>query len=355
QNQFAQDISISGSNSLSAYASGAVTDFYDGHYSNGPNVDTLTLRAAAQAGARPAVSDPSGYFNAREFIYAGYAQYQTQVGPWGLLAGVRVESTDAAYGSYVFVDDNNPAFQVNPKRYTNAFPTVQLRYQVTPQFLIRATYSTGIARPGFNQVTGAVTVDTLNGVITTGNPNLRPTTGNMFDVDAEYYLPGGGIIQIGAFDKEFTDYIVTRQTLAPDARIPDFTLVKLQTFSNVNDAWARGVQAAYHQQFSMLPGWLKGFGIESNVPLVDSHIEEYDAATSSTGRAEFGLLPGTAKTTANAAGFYEAHGAELRLSMQYVGRQLFTLGGSKAEDTIEDERSTLDFAASYRFTPMWQV
>ncbi len=143
--------------------------------------------------------------------------------------------------------------------------------------------------------------------------------------------------------------------MAPDARIPDFTLVKLQTFSNVNDAWARGIQASYHQQFQMLPGWLKGFGVDANVTLVDSHIEEYDALTSSTGKAEFGLLPGTAKTTANAAGFYEAHGLELRLSMQYVGRQLFTLGGSKAEDTIEDERTTLDFAANYRITPMWQV
>ena len=355
QDQFTQDISIAGSNALTPYASGAVTDFYDGHYTNGPNVNTLALRAAAEAGASPPVSDPSGYFNAREFIYAGYLQYQTQIGPWGLLAGVRIESTDAAYGSYVFVDDADPAFKVNPKSYTNAFPTVQLRYQVMPDLLIRATYSTGIARPGFNQVTGAVTVDTLNGVISTGNPNLRPTTGNMFDLDAEYYLPGGGIIQIGAFDKEFENYIVTRQSMAPDARIPDFTLVKLQTFSNVNDAWARGIQASYHQQFQMLPGWLKGFGVDANVTLVDSHIEEYDALTSSTGKAEFGLLPGTAKTTANAAGFYEAHGLELRLSMQYVGRQLFTLGGSKAEDTIEDERTTLDFAANYRITPMWQV
>ncbi len=356
QNQFTQDISIAGSNSLTPYASGAVTDFYDGHYTNGPNVDTLALRAAAEAGASPAVSDPSGYFNAREFIYAGYAQYQTTVGPWGLLAGVRVESTDAAYGSYVLDGDGNPlGFVTNPKHYTNAFPTVQLRYQISPQFLIRATYSTGIARPGFNQVTGAVTIDTLNDAITTGNPNLRPTTGNMFDLDAEYYLPGGGILQIGAFDKEFTDYIVTRQTKAPDARIPDAVLVTFQTFSNVNDAWARGIQASYHQQFAMLPGWLKGFGVDANVTLVDSSIEEYDAATSSTGHAEFGLLPGTAKTTANAAGFYEAHGLEVRLSMQYVGRQLFTLGGSKDSDTIEDDRTTLDLAASYRFSPMWQV
>ena len=105
----------------------------------------------------------------------------------------------------------------------------------------------------------------------------------------------------------------------------------------------------------MLPSYFKGFGVDANVTVVDSRIEEYDAATSSTGQAEFGLLPGTAKTTANAALFYEAHGADLRLSAQYVGRQLFTLGGSKANDTIEDERTTLDFASAYHVNRTWTV
>jgi hypothetical protein len=34
---------------------------------------------------------------------------------------------------------------------------------------------------------------------------LQPTTGSNFDLDFEYYLPGGGIVQFGAFDKEFSN------------------------------------------------------------------------------------------------------------------------------------------------------
>ena len=41
--------------------------------------------------------DPGGYFNADENIYAGYAMYTGESGPWGVLAGVRVESTNAKY------------------------------------------------------------------------------------------------------------------------------------------------------------------------------------------------------------------------------------------------------------------
>jgi TonB-dependent receptor len=348
QNQYDESLNV-GALNLASDSSAAITDYYGGRYSNGPQVNLLGLRTLAQKVQGPDVFDPSGYFNAREDIYAQYAQYQTTIGKWGLLAGVRVETTDASYGNYVFDADGNPlGFSQNAKKYTNAFPTVQVRYDFSPNWLLRATYSTGIGRPGFNQVAGAVTVDVDNGVIATGNPNLKPTTGNSFDLSMEYYLPNGGIAQVGAFDKEFTNYVVTRVRFGTDPRIPGNPAVKFQTYENIASAYARGLQANYHQQFTWLPDPLKGLGIESNVTLVDSRIEEYDAATSSTGQAEYGLLPGTSKVTANVAGFYEAHGVMARLSAQYVSRELFSFGGSKASDSIQDDRVTLDLASSYR-------
>ena len=95
--------------------------------------------------------------------------------------------------------------------YTNLFPTVQVRYDFTPDFLVRATYSTGISRPGFNQAAATTTWNgsIVGAQITTGNPNLKPTTGDNYDVDFEYYLHNGGIISVGLFDKEFQNYIVT--------------------------------------------------------------------------------------------------------------------------------------------------
>jgi TonB-dependent receptor len=354
QNVFAESDKL-GALSLANASTAAITDFYDNGYSNGPQVNIGEIRSLALPldGPIAPAFDPTQYFKAREDIYAGYAQYTATVGKVGVLAGVRVEATDAHYGNYVF-DGNGDmlGFAVAPHHYVNVFPTVQFRYDFTSKLVLRATYSTGIGRPGFNQIAGAITVDQSNGIITQGNPNLKPTTGNNFDVFLEYYLPMGGIMQFGAFDKEFSNYIVERQSEeATDPRIPGYgSPIKLQSFANVSSAYARGIQGAYHQQFQWLPDPFNGLGIEGNITLVDSRFQEYDAATSSTGHAEYGLLPGTSRMTANFAGFYEAHGVEARLSGEFVSKELFSLGGSKASDTIQDNRLTLDFASAYAVT-----
>ena len=342
--------------SLSAASTPAVTDFY-GLYTNGPNVGTGQVRAAYAAGTITGGLDQSGVFTAEENIYAGYAQYQTTIGKWGVLAGVRVENTDARYGAY---SDDNPTATLAPvsqsKNYTNLFPTVQLRYQFAPNFLARATVSTGIGRPGFNQNTASTSSnhDDTDPQISQGNPNLKPTTGTNYDLSLEYYLPRAGILQIGLFDKEFDNYIVTQfQRRLYTGTDPTFTglTVGYTTYANRSDAYARGIEAAYHQQFVWLPGLWRGLGVEANATVVQSHILEYDALTSGSGHDESGLLPGTSRFTWNLAGFYELKGLQARLSGEYVSKELFSLGGSKATDTIQDDRLTMDFTASYRFTP----
>ncbi len=355
---FSQSIAV-GPLNLSAASNPAITDFYDGHYSNGPNVDIAKIRALA--GPSSGGFDPTAYFAARERIYAGYAQYKTRIGKWGLLAGVRVETTDALYSAYS--DDNATAtlaLVARPERYTNVFPTVQVRYDFTPVMLVRATYSTGIGRPGFLQ-NSAITSsnhDPSDPQITTGNPGLKPVTANNFDVSFEVYLPRGGIVQLGAFDKQFDNYIINRfERKAYVGADPAFigANVGYTTFDNVSSAYARGIEAAYHQQFLWLPKPFDGFGVEGNATLVDSRVQEYDALTSATGQAEYGALPGTSHIAGNLAAFYEAYGIQARVSGEYVGKQLYTLGGSKALDQFEDRRVTLDFTSSYAFTPNWKV
>ena len=340
---------------LTAASTPAITNFY-GLYTNGPNVGTGQVRAAYNSGTITG----GGYntdFTAEENIYAGYAQYQTTIGKWGLLAGVRVETTDAKYGAF---SDDNPAktsqFVTRSTDYTNAFPTVQVRYQVDPHFLIRATYSTGIGRPGFNQNTAATTSnhDSTAPAISQGNPNLKPTTGQNFDLSFEYYLPQGGLLQLGLFDKEFDNYIVTLNQRRRDTdHTSEFNglVVNYSSYGNRSDAYARGIEAAYHQQFLFLPGLWRGLGVDANATVVQSHILEYDAFTSGAGKNESGLLPGTSRLTWNLAGFYELKGLQIRLAGEFVSKELFSLGGSKATDTIQDDRLTMDFTASYKFTP----
>ncbi len=347
-----------------ANASTGSNIYYDDHYPNGPFIDRYAIRAilAGQAGQLQTVLNQGGFFTADEKIYAAYAEYSTDVGAWNFLAGARVENTRASYGSFLTTTDaggnDTTVLATRKDDYTNVFPTVQVKYTFAPDLIGRAIYSTGIGRPGFRQVASAASVDFSGSpvLISRGNPNLKPTTGNMFDLSLEYYMGAGGILQVGLFDKEFDNYIVPRvqHGVTNDPLAPG-QLATVTTFLNVSNARARGVEFAYHQKFTFLPAPFDGFGADANLTLVDSRILEYDAATSTTGTDQFGLLPGTSRTTWNLAGFYEDHGVELRLAAQYVSPSLFGLGGDKALDTIQDKRLTLDFTSSYQFDPRLTV
>jgi TonB-dependent receptor len=197
--------------------------------------------------------------------------------------------------------------------------------------------------------------------ITRGNPDLKPTKGEMFDFSLEYYLSNGGIIEFAAFDKQFTNYIVPRvqNGITTDPLAPG-QLANVTTFQNVPSGYARGVTIDYHQKYTWLPHPFDGLGIEGNFTYVDSRILEYTAAQTGTVN-EYGLLPGTSQITWNLAGFYEAHGLAARLAAEYVSHSLFGLSGNgstsgdKSLDTIQDDRLTLDFTSSYQINPHFTV
>jgi len=338
--------------------------FYDGHYTNGPFIDRYQFRAilAGQASTISNDLDQGGYFTADEDIYAGYVQYTADIGKWNLLAGVRVEGADAKYTTFQTTTDaagnDTTRLVTQPDNYTNAFPTLQVKYAFSPNLIARAIFSTGISRPGFNQIAAASSVDFSNSpvLISRGNPALKPITGYNVDLSLEYYLQGGGIVSVALFDKEFENYIVPRiqHGVTNDPLAPG-QLAIVTTFLNVSDAYARGIEVDYHQKYSFLPAPFDGLGLDANATFVDSHILEYDAATSATGTSQAGLLPGTSQVTWNIAGFYEAYGLQVRLAAQYVSHSLFGLGGDKALDTIQDDRTTLDLTTSYQVDPRFTV
>ncbi len=353
--------------------SGPPLTFYNGRYSDGPQINLYAIRDLINSGAAVlATNTPANpfltgfnypaYIAAGENIYAGYAQVTTSVGKASFLVGARVEATNATYGAYVQTFGPNGrlignVFEARPVDYINIFPTIQMRYAFEPNLLLRATWSSGIGRPGFEQNTTAATIDrTVNPVaITRGNPDLEPTYGNNFDLSFEYYMHDGGIVQLALFDKEFTNYIADRIYNTMTDPLEPGTLSRVTTFLNIPTAYARGVQVDYHQTFKFLPEPFDGFGIDANLTVVNSRILEYDAKSSMAHQDQYGLLPGTSQVTWNLAGFYEAHGVEVRLAAEYVSHSLFGLGGDKLLDTIQDDRLTLDLSSSYKVNKHMQV
>ena len=350
-----------GPRTLDQLSAGKPVRFYDGLYDIGVQVAPAKIRgiAAGLPNVLNTSDNASGSFDDDEDVYAGFAQYQGSFGKLGVLAGVRVEYTDGRYRSFdvltppALADGTQPDDVITPvarrARYTDAFPTVQLRYAFTPQLIARATYSTAIGRPGFNQLLSGRRVDANVPSVDQGNPALKPTTGNSFDLSVEYYLPNNGIISLGAFDKEFRNYVVRRSIFGTiiDRAGENLGQGFSNTYFNARTAYARGVEAAYSQRFAMLPAPFDGLGLEGNITLVDSQVELRPG--------DFRLLPATSKVTWNASAFYDARHATVRVSAQYVSSNLFGVGGGPQTDVIQDKRLTVDATGAYEMRKGVQV
>lgn len=337
----------------SVLGQGPFSNFYQndttGSYAIGYAPSADKIRALVSSDPLQFVATPdvaraaAANLRARENVFAGYAEYITTFADsYTLLTGVRVEHTDAHYQGTTVTTDGSGNKTLTPngytKSYTNVFPTVQLRYQPVPEFVARATYSTGIARPGFLQASSATQIDTGAGSVTSGNPNLKPTTGNNFDLSFEYTLPYSGLLSLGFFDKEFSNFILPRSV-----RVTNYPgivgIATVSTFQNTPSAWARGIEASGIQRFGFLPAPFDGFGISLNATFVDSNAEIYPGY-----HAE---LPGTSHWTGNAGIFYEAYGAKTQLSLEYVGKTQFGISGDPTTDVFEGHRTTLDWTSSY--------
>jgi TonB-dependent receptor len=284
--------------------------------------------------------------NARENVFAGYVQYQLTIGKLGVIGGVRVEQTvDHTHAFATGVDSSGNALPPTPanaeKKYTDFFPSVQARYEIEPDLIARATYSSTLARPGFNQSTPALTFDLGSLQITQGNPNLKAATANSIDVSLEKYLEGAGIISIGFFDKEISDYIVPNVLTGQPA--PSFLAIRdpvmLVSFSNAGPSYARGVEFNWQQHFTDLPGLLGGLGAGFNFTYVDSGYEIRPG--------EHSPLPSTSKLTWNATIFYEQGPWNLRLAAYSVSSDLFGIGSQRSADIFNATRTSMDFGSSY--------
>ena len=256
-------------------------NFYFGEYKLPPLSDYKKIKAliAANPGALTldvdqtrARSDPNNY-NATERVYALYAMNTISFGRARLQTGVRVETTQSNFTGYKVsfgstADANGFFYQsTTPVKgsnlYADVLPSVQFQYAITPDTNLRASYGRGIARPNFSDLPPYVVEDSSNQTVSIGNPALKPTSADNFDLLLEKYLKPYGILQAGFFYKRLSDPIVPENiTLSSTDRLyPGF--VQTQPV-NIPNAYILGIEASLQQRLTYLPGLMGGLGVAAN-------------------------------------------------------------------------------------------
>ncbi|MBI4622605.1 MAG: TonB-dependent receptor, partial [Verrucomicrobia bacterium] len=100
----------------------------------------------------------------------------------------------------------------NEGKYQFFLPGAHLKFEPLNGLIARRSWLTGVGRPAFGSIIPNTTINDTAETVTVTNPNLKPQYGKNWDLTAEYYFKPQGMISIGAFRKNITDYIALKTT-----------------------------------------------------------------------------------------------------------------------------------------------
>ncbi len=332
-----ENYNAAGGQPMSAFLS-PFTDnnYYFNEYHFGPTVQfSKILSALAPGGTSPdVVYNLQNGFDISERIWAGYAMNTINLGKFRVQAGVRVESTqDNLRANDVTLDGNGNFQSVAPltknASYTDVFPSVQVQYRVASDTIIRAAYGMGIARPNFGDIAPYFIDDpTSNPEFSQGNPNLKPTHAQNFDLVAEHYFKPLGLIQGGFFYKALTDPIYNVNM--PYSGGPAGSLIS--TLTNGPSAHIAGFEAAWQQRLSFLPRPFSAMGVRANY----SYTSSQATFPVGFGRTDHPSLVRTAPNNWNFDVTYDKKGFSARMGLTHNDGYIWAYGGDNLKDPTGD-------------------
>jgi TonB-dependent receptor len=259
-------------------------------------------------------------FDLVEKVSAGYVMNTIDLSSrWRFIAGLRIEGTSDNVSNFSISQDTNT---VTPNKFNGSYitylPSASLKYAVTPNDNLRFIYARGLSRPDFDQIAEAVSW-TVKGngsnpfQASLGNPNLHAETGDGIDVLYDHYFSTFGAFSVGYFYKYLHDPIVDEQSIVNPFTPPGGPTGNYLVTQPVNagSGWVTGVEVAYLQHFSSLPGAWAGLGLSANYGYTASRANEVP------GRSDHPWLPRTSPNTFNFSPTYDRGRVSLRLGVSY--------------------------------------
>lgn len=399
------------------------------------------VATVADRGIFITIADLQDDFTAEEDITAGYLQLSFEpIERVLFIVGVRGEQTDyTTTGSAVrqldyddgitdalqtalenggvagdaidaFLEAREPRSVIEDRTggndYTEWFPSLNIRWEPTDEFVIRASYTEGLKRPEFreaaaiqflttteqldddlfcetvvNEFGGTTTdgCDGFDGVLTSideanaalaaartadgglafeteadpaRNPFLDPLTSQNFDASIAWYPNANTVLSAAVFHKEIDSFIVPISLRGDDVtrlgfEVDDGTETSqgisiIDTFANGDTAEITGLELSYYQAYTFLPAPFDGLFVQGNATFADS------SASSDLVDRDF-QFPDQSDLIGNLSIGWENDVFSVRAAMAYQGERLRAInegrledGSDTAGDLIEDERTQFD-------------
>jgi TonB-dependent receptor len=352
-------------------------------------LDILQAALLAVPGQRvlsDASANSAGFFSIDETTHAIYGQLNFEAGPVRGNFGLRwLDTKLESLGNSVTGNDVSQV--VTEGGYSKLLPRLNLIADLTPDLMLRGSWSRDINRPDFDLLSTSVSfVTSENAAVSIGNPGLSPETVTSYDVSLDWYFARSSVLSVGFFHKKRKDLFVTQLEDAPldangyrDITAPcegggiynpiafrnllspvggsGMCVPILTTINDTGSTTQTGVEVAFQydlSQFEDRLGFASGFGILANYTYQRSGGGEafntsatrgtdifnairgiYDDADFVPVTAKQGLLD-FSKHAYNITLYYEKYGlsARARYTWRDAFRTLDTVGGATLASTL---------------------
>jgi TonB-dependent receptor len=265
--------------------------------------------------------------------------------------------------AYDFATSPNPVWTVIHRSYSYFLPALDLNLLVTQNLKLRFDVSkTESAPPNGSLIPNTTYGGRVNALGATGNnPDLMPYESTNLLLGAEWYYAPNDYLSGEAFYKDVKNFPTSNvvdvtvpgiNDPAPcsysgtatftDANCGKPAVFAESTVTNAGKADVDGIEVTWQQML-----WL-GFGMQINGTYVHTNGNFNNYSLTSNQFAVTGL-----GNSANFIGFYQAHGFQARLAVQWQGTQLITLGQEQGGAAFGNEpvylaaSTNLDFSAQY--------
>ena len=229
--------------------------------------------------------------------------------------------------------------------YTNVLPSLNLRFFLQKDLLMRLAVSRGMYRPGFTDIEANQTFNfnftnqyqVLSQTLTGGNPYLKPITATNFDASFEYYFGKSNTIALALFHKEVQNYItnVANSTVTVTANGVTESFASTAPV-NAGHGTISGFELNYEQFFDRLPGALSGLGVSGNYTFIHNTGGGNPPNEQAEGVVFAGNLPlqGLSKNAINAALLYEKYGVSGRLAYNWRSEYMANANGANVNQPV---------------------
>ena len=220
------------------------------------------------------ISDSQNY-EASESVAAGYVMTTLDWGDWTLTGGVRTERTSTRYvGNQTIFDESGSWVETLPidegNDYLNVFPMAHLRHRLGDQTNFRLAWTNALARPNFTDLAPTEFIDHDAQRVTRGNPDLEPSLVMNVDLLMEHYFEPLGLLSGGVFYKQLSDFFFGSVDRIQGGELDGY---EVRQPRNGASADLYGIEVAWQQRLTFLPGALSGLGLYANYTYTHSNAE----------------------------------------------------------------------------------